>query len=68
MAVAVRVEKLAAVPALLTPQKAADFIGIGRTRLLALLKAKRVRAKLIEGRRYFLTASLMEYLATLQDA
>jgi hypothetical protein len=68
MAVAVRVEKLAAVPALLTPQKAADFIGIGRTRLLALLKAKRVRAKLENGRHYFLTASLLAYVATLEDA
>jgi hypothetical protein len=53
---------------LLTPQKAADFIGIGRTRLLALLKAKRVRAKLENGRHYFLTASLLAYVATLEDA
>ena len=56
------------VPLLLTPQKAADFVGIGRTSLLALLKAKRVRAKLIDGRRYFLTASLVAHIATLQDA
>jgi len=68
MSVAVRTEKLAVIPALLTPQKAADFIGIGRTRLLALLKAKRVRAKLENGRRYFVTASLLEYVATLADA
>ena len=63
---AVRTQSLP-VPLLLTPQKAADFIGIGRTSLLALLKARRVRAKLIDGRRYFLTASLVEYLATLAD-
>ena len=56
------------VPMLLTPQKAADHLGIGRTRLRALLKAKQVRAKLIEGRRYFITASLLEYLTTLADA
>ena len=49
-------------------QKAADFIGIGRTRLLALLKERRVKAKVDKGRRYFVTASLVEYLTTLADA
>ena len=56
------------VPLYLTPQKASDFVGIGRTRLLALLKARKVKAKLDKGRRYFDTASLIEYLATLADA
>jgi hypothetical protein len=56
------------VPVFLTPQKAADFIGIGRTRLLALLKAGKVKAKLDNGRRYFVTASLVAHIATLQDA
>jgi predicted site-specific integrase-resolvase len=64
---AVRTQTLP-VPLLLTPQKAADFVGIGRTSLLALLKAGKVKAKLDNGRRYFVTASLVAHIATLQDA
>ena len=55
-------------PALLTPQKAADFLGIGRTKLLALARAGRIKAKRLDGRLYFLTASLQQFLAGLDDA
>lgn len=56
------------VPILLTPQKAADLLGVGRTSLLALLKAKKLKAKKIGDRYYFVTASLVEYEAGLPDA
>jgi excisionase family DNA binding protein len=55
-------------PALLTPQKAADYLGIGRTKLLALAAAKRIKAKELDGRYYFLVASLQKFLDSLPDA
>ena len=64
---AVKIQSLP-VPVLLTPQKAADFIGFERSTLRKLLKAKKIEAKLKDGRRYFLTASLVRYVATLADA
>ncbi|HEY5066327.1 MAG TPA: helix-turn-helix domain-containing protein [Xanthobacteraceae bacterium] len=54
--------------ALLTPQKAADFLGIGRTKLLALAKAGRLKAKRLDGRIYFVVASLQRFLDSLADA
>jgi len=60
--------QLPAVPLYLTPHKAADHIGVGRTRLLALLKTGKIKAKLDNGRRYFLMASLVKYMDTLADA
>jgi len=43
-------------------------VGVGKNKLDALLKAGLVKAKLINGRRYFVTASLVAYLDTLADA
>ena len=50
---------------LLSPQRAGDFLGIGRTKLLALRRAGRVKAREIDGRTYFVRASLVEYLESL---
>jgi hypothetical protein len=56
------------VPVLLTAQKAADFIGFERSTLRKLLKAGKIKARLDNGRRYFVTASLVEYIESLPDA
>jgi hypothetical protein len=55
-------------PLTLTPQKAEDFLGVGRTKLLALARAGRIKAKELDGRYYFLTASLQKFLDALPDA
>ncbi len=55
-------------PALLPPQKAADFLGIGRTKLLALWRAGRLKAKRLDGRTYFVVASLQRVLDLLPYA
>ena len=51
--------------ALLSPQKAADYLGIGRTKLLTLAKAKRIETKRLDGRTYFVVASLDQFLKSL---
>jgi len=56
------------IPTLLTAQKAADFIGFERSTLRKLLRAGKIKAKFKDGRRYFVTLSLVEYVATLADA
>jgi hypothetical protein len=53
---------------LLTPQKTCDYLGIGRTKLLALGRAGRIKAKEIDGRYYFITASLQKFLDSSNDA
>jgi len=55
-------------PLTLSPQKAADYLGVGRTKLLALAKAGRIKTKRLDGRLYFTTASLRAFLASLPDA
>jgi hypothetical protein len=55
-------------PLSLTPQKAADFLGVGRTKLLALARAGKIKAKDIDGRYYFVTASLQKFLDCAPDA
>ena len=56
------------VPLLKPTKKAREFLGVGKNKLDALLKAGLVKAKLINGRRYFVTASLVAFLDTLADA
>jgi hypothetical protein len=53
---------------LLSSRKAADYIGIGRTKLLALGAAGKIKAKLQDGKRYYVTASLHRYVESLPDA
>ena len=62
------VAKCAASPLLLSPQKAADFLGVGRTKLLALASAGRIKAKEVDGRYYFVAASLQKFSDSLPDA
>ena len=50
---------------LLSPQRAADYLGIGRTKLLALAKAKRIEAVREGERSYFVRASLIAYQKSL---
>jgi Helix-turn-helix domain len=56
------------VPILLPPQHAADLIGFERSTLRKLLKAGKIKAKVRDGRRYFLTHSLLAYVESLPDA
>lgn len=53
---------------LLTPQKAAEYLGYARSTLRKLLKAGKIKAKVDNGRRYFVAASLVAYVETLPDA
>lgn len=53
---------------LLSPQRAADFLGIGRTKLLGLAKAKRIKTRRMDDRTYFVRASLVEYAESLPTA
>jgi excisionase family DNA binding protein len=55
------------VPLLLTPQKSADLLGIGRTRLLQLAKEGKIKVRRDGNRRYFITASLLQYVASLEE-
>jgi hypothetical protein len=53
---------------LLSSRKAANYLGIGRTKLLALGAAKRIKAKWQDGKRYYVTSSLQQYVESLPDA
>lgn len=53
---------------LLSPQKAGDYLGIGRTKLLALAAAGRIEVKTLDGRHYFTTQSLERFAASLPSA
>lgn len=52
---------------LLSPSRAADYLGIGRTKLLGLAKAKKIKTKRIDDRTFFVRASLVEYAESLTD-
>lgn len=54
-------------PQTLSPTKAAAYLGIGKTKTLALLRAKRLKAKLLDGRIRITTASCDAFLANLPD-
>jgi hypothetical protein len=53
---------------LLSARKAADYIGVGRTKLLALGAAKRIKAKELDGKRYYIAASLQKFVESLPEA
>jgi len=55
-------------PRTLSTGEAATYIGCERKKLLRLLRAKRVKAKDLDGRLRFTTASLDQFLAALPDA
>jgi len=52
-------------PLTLSPTKAAAYLGIGRTKLLALVRAGRIEARKLDGRIRVTTASLDAFLASL---
>ena len=52
-------------PRTLSPTKAAVYLGIGKTKTLALIRAKRIQAKLLDGRVRVTTASCDAFLASL---
>jgi hypothetical protein len=52
----------------MSPAKAAAFLGVGRTKLLALARAGRIKTKELDGRYYFVTASLQRFLDSHPDA
>ena len=55
-------------PLLYSTGDAAKRLGVGRNKLLALLKAKRIRAVDIDGRLKFTDESLTAFIAALPDA
>jgi hypothetical protein len=55
-------------PLLMRPGKAIKFLGVGKNKLLALWKSGAIKAKLLDGRRYFVTESLIAYRDQLRDA
>ena len=55
-------------PLTLSTKEAAAYLGVGRDKLLALHKAKRVRALDLDGRLRFTTESLQAFLGSLPDS
>jgi len=55
------------VPLTLSPAKAAAFIGIGKTKMLELIRAKRVAVKMLDGRIRVSTAACQAFLDSLPD-
>lgn len=68
MRAAKKIEKPGITPLLMRPGIAIKFLGVGKNKLLALLKAGAVKAKLMDGRRYYVTESLIAYRDQLRDA
>ena len=60
--------KSAIQPLLYSTRDAARRLGVGRNKLLALLKAKRIRAVDIDGRLKFTDESLTAFIADFPDA
>lgn len=60
--------KSAIQPLLYSTRDAARRLGVGRNKLLALLKAKRIRAVDIDGRLKFTDESLTAFIADSPDA
>jgi phage antirepressor YoqD-like protein len=56
------------VPLLFSTRDAATFLGVGRTKLLELLRERRVRAKDLDGRLKFTAESLIAFRDRLPDA
>jgi excisionase family DNA binding protein len=54
-------------PLLQSARQAAEYLGVGRTKLLALLKAGRIKAKVLDGRIEVTTQSLDQFAAGLSD-
>jgi len=54
-------------PLTLSPTKAAAFLGIGKTKMLALIRAKRIQVKMLDGRIRVSTAALQAFHDTLPD-
>lgn len=55
-------------PLTMNTRKAAAFLGIGRTKLLELFRAKRIKARDLDGRLQFETDSLLAFKNDLPDA
>lgn len=52
-------------PLTLSPRKAATYLGIGKTKLLALVRAGRIEARKLDGRIRVTTLSLDSFHASL---
>ena len=51
----------------LSPRQAATFLGIGKTKLIELVRAGRIKAKSLDGRIRVSTESLAAFHASLPD-
>jgi excisionase family DNA binding protein len=54
-------------PRTMTPGKAAQYSGIGRTKLLQLVRAGRIETKDLDGRMRIVVASLDAFLENLPE-
>ena len=54
-------------PRTMTPNKAAEYLGVGRTKMLALIRAGRVETKNLDGRMRVVVASLDAFLEGLPE-
>jgi hypothetical protein len=55
------------VPLTMSPAKAAAFIGIGKTKMLDLIRAKRIAVKMLDGRIRVSTDACRAFLDSLPD-
>ena len=54
-------------PVLQSARQAAEYLGVGRTKLLALIRAGRIKAKVLDGRIEVTTHSLDQFAEGLPD-
>jgi excisionase family DNA binding protein len=55
-------------PLTLSPSKAAAFLGVGKTKMLALIRAGRIPAKRLDGRLRVAVADVKAFIDNLPNA
>jgi excisionase family DNA binding protein len=62
-----RVMSIALSPLTLSPTKAAQYLGLGKTKTLELIRAKRLKVFMLDGRIRVSTEACREFLNSLPD-
>ena len=57
----------ALIPLTLSPTKAAQYLGLGKTKTLELIRAKRIKVFMLDGRIRVSTDACREFLESLPD-